>query len=227
MLWSSLCSVGRQGGATSVEAASSCGARSASSRGPAGGENVNPAKWGSVEKYNDYRFLYEVIIVSLMRYLPRAPRARRQRRLHPPAGRGVRPRHDPCSRDDEDLRQFPETWAGPWHEAALPQRGDDRNAAHNETRSCRPPSPRTLAVIESLSAAGPILKEGELLTRAHSTMRVKELFENLRKKLIALFSDDHRAAAPSPPRRRRRASRTPRPRLRRHGGGRGSSGAQA
>lgn len=35
-----------------------------------GGEN--PAKWGSVEKYNDYRFLYEVIIVSLMRYLKEA-----------------------------------------------------------------------------------------------------------------------------------------------------------
>ena len=181
MLWSSLCSVGRQGGgATSVEAASSCGARSASSRGPAGGENANPANWGSVEKYDDYRFLYEVIIVSLMRYLPRAPCARRQR-LHPPAGRGVRPRHDPCSRDDEDLRQFPETLAGPRHEAALPQRGDDRNAAHNETRSCRPP--RTLAAMESLSAAGPILKEGEMFeTRAHSTMRVKELFREFENK---------------------------------------------
>ena len=71
-----------------------------------------------------------------------------------------------CSRDDEDLRPFPETWAGPRHEAALPQRGDDRNAAHNETRSCRPP--RTLAVSESLSAAGPILKEGEMFeTRVH------------------------------------------------------------
>ena len=55
-----------------------------------------------------------------------------------------------------------------------------------------PPAPRPWKVIASLSAAGPILKEGDVFeTKAHSTMRVRELFESQKKIAVVWKRNRH------------------------------------